>query len=215
MPRRHGSNAFRRPNPEADKEKRNVKVIKAFRMLDGQDSAQLSGIVRDLERDQSLPPFRSIPNTHTVYVLDPHTVRKEFSMGFRSGQRFEAERAKQKMRASPENGSPITSDNLEAEIGKITLLGRSEHHKNTLVAYVESTPLVEERRALYEILGEEGLKGFTRLKHRSIGAPYILLGTTIEPIHDVNARERIIDVVETATLIHAANHVALGQLQVV
>jgi hypothetical protein len=217
MSRRSGR-ALHRYNPQAQKEKRDMKVIKAYRMLDGGQSAALSGIMHELENEQEVPPLKApIPSVHTIFVLDPHNVREQFTMGFNSGFRFEAGRARNKLKASQEKDDYKTKDIIHARIGEIATLRMKYSHSNNLhlVARIESEELLTERKDIYRILGEEGLTGFSKLSHKGIVAPYIHLGITQNVVSDPDDQAKIAEAIETAILIHDAMDISLGPLQIV
>lgn len=196
-----------RHNPEANREKRNHKVMKATRLVDPESSSAWSGIIRDLERDESLPRFASVPARHPVYVLDPHLVRVEFQAGFRAG--FDFARAKEEYRT----GTEEFDDFIDAKVGPLTFLDGSKG-KRHLAAFVECRQLREERQLLYKGLGEVGFQGFQRLGKKLPPTPVVLLGTLAEPLYEKQALDVIKEVVDTAFIIHQASNFVLGPLSV-
>ena len=207
------TNRGRRFNPQAYKEKRSSRVIKAFRVLDPESSSELSGIVRDLEKDNTLPVLKSIPGCHIAYILDPHTVRKEFSSGFRAG--FNLSEAKQRIKEEGQEIQEETISYVPARVGEISILGSSNNNRKLIAAKVESRALAEERRAIYEILGEEGLRGFEAKQYKRFSNPIIILATTIVPVNNKLEQARIQDAIETSVLVHQAFEIGFGPLQVV
>ena len=195
-----------RYNPQANKEKNSLRMLKAFRPVDQESSLTIAGVVRSLEEDGTIPKTESIPYSHLAYVLDPHIVRKEFSQGFMSGYNFY--RAKERIK------SQEYEDELQSQIGKIALIGKNKSRNRLLCAYVQNVEIVKERQAIYGILGEEGLSGFRGKKIKRAGAPLLHLATFAEPIHDKERRDEIVDAIDTALVIHQVGELTLQSLEV-
>lgn len=181
MPRRHG-NASRRFSSEANREKRNNRVIKAFRLVDKESSSLISGIVRELESSESLPKLKVIRNTHQAFLLDPHSVNRQMSMGFNLG--FHAAVAIEKARQS----SSYAEKSVPAKIGEFAIVGDGKNRRRYVIAYLESVQLKEERRLLYESLAKHGFFGFKQ-QARHITRPTIMIGTLdVPPPNNLNIR---------------------------
>ncbi len=206
---RHGNKGFPRHNEQANREKRNSRVLKVVRMMDPEDSSLIAGTIRDLwSDDESLPPIQNIPHSHPVFVIDPRVVRKEFKAGWVAHHQY----VEAKMDIEARNGDPRQPDFMDAKIGKIAFLG-STSGKRTLAAFVESAQLVAQRKAIYEILSDTGIKGFQRPEYRRPTAPVVVLGKLEQPIRGENShqtQERIIDAVDVALAIHNAISFRLG-----
>ncbi len=205
MPRRNNLSRHRH-NPQSQREKQS-RFLKAYRVVDEESSSAIAGVVRELELDGELPPMTDIPHRHRAFILDPHLVKREFKSGFRAG--FEFSRARDRILNREKD------DSLPASIGKIAFLGGSNQRYRHIGMYLQSPEAIEERKAMYRILGDAGLNGFTPKKIRSPGAPLIILATTVEPVHDRDERNRIEGVIETGLVIHQAVDMELGELRVV
>lgn len=195
-----------RYNPQANKEKNGLRMLKAFRPVDQESSLTIAGVVRSLEEDNTIPKTETIPYSHLAYVLDPHIVRKEFSQGFMSGYNFF--RAKERIK------SQEYEDELQSQIGKIAIIGKNRSRNRLLCAYVQNPEIVKERQAIYSILGEEGLAGFRGKKIKRAGAPLLHLATFAEPIHEKEHREEIVAAIDTALVIHQVGELTLSSLEV-
>ena len=195
-----------RYNPQANKEKNGLRMLKAFRPVDPESSLTIAGVVRNLEEDNSIPKTETIPHSHLAYILDPHIVRKDFSQGFLSGYSFS--RAKEKIK------SQDYEDEILSQIGKISIIGKNKSRNRLLCAYVQSPEVVKERQAIYSILGEEGLSGFRGKKIKRAGAPLLHLATFAEPIYDREQREEIVAAIDTALVIHQVGELTLHSLEV-
>lgn len=196
-----------RYNPEADREKRSERVLKVIRMVDADDSSLIAGIIRDLRNElpEGAPSFKKIPVRHPVFIFDPFIVRKEFHQGFQAG--IDWQKAKQEITEGTGR-----EDILTAKLGKIVLLG-PESGKRILASYVESREAVAERKELYSILGSNGLRGFNRRQHRTPPAPVVVMGQFAEPIRDVGIKEEVLEMVDTALIVHNARRITLGPAQ--
>lgn len=183
--------------------------MQAYRVLDEEGSSALAGVIRDLEGDNTLPTLKSVPGSHRAFLLDPHTVRKEFSSGFRSGFSYAKARDKIYKRERADE-----DDTIQAKVGKISILGSTGKHR-IIAAFVESAEMVAERQAIYSILGAEGLRGFNKKEYRNPGAPLLVLATLLEPVHDRDEREKLEEAVDTAIVIHQASELNFGELQVI
>lgn len=195
-----------RYNPQADKEKNSLRMLKAFRPIDQESSLTIAGVVRSLEEDNAIPKTETIPYAHLAYVLDPHIVKKEFSQGFMSGYSF--------FRASERIKNHEYEDELTSQIGKIAIIGKNKSRNRLLCAYVQSPEIVKERQAIYNILGEEGLSGFRGNRIKRAGAPLLHLATFAEPIHVKEQRKEIIEAIDTALIIHQVGELTLQSLEV-
>jgi len=195
-----------RYNPQANKEKNSLRMLKAFRPIDSESSLTIAGVVRNLEEDGAIPKTESIRYAHLAYVLDPHIVKKEFSQGFMSGYTFS--RAKERIK------NHEYEDELASQIGKIAIIGKNKSRNRLLCAYVQNVQIVKERQAIYSILGEEGLSGFRGKKVKRAGAPLLHLATFAEPVHDKDQRAEIVEAIDTALIIHQVGEITLQGLEV-
>lgn len=205
MPRRNRLDRHRH-NPQAQREKQS-RFLKAYRVVDEASSSAIAGVLHELVLDGELPQMTDVPYRHRAFILDPHLVKREFKSGFTAGYEFGRARDNIKNQESV--------DTISASIGKIAFLGGSNQRYRHIGMYLQSPEAIKERKAMYRILGEAGLKGFTPKKIRSPGAPLIILATTVEPVHDRDERKRIEGVIETGLVIHQATSMELGELRVI
>lgn len=180
----------------AQSEKRGKK-LKAFRMVFDEDSMVISGAVRNaVDDNEDFPRLREVSGRHAIYVLDPRIVSKEFSSGYRAGFSFANARAKAEERRHDR------PDTIIGHIGKVVLIGPKDRGRKVLAAYIESRPLQQERKLLYESLGDAGLRGFDRPQHRNPPSPLMVLGHLERPIHDGKLRAMFTESVEDSLHTH-------------
>ncbi len=191
-----------------DQEKRG-KVLKAFRMVEEDSSLGISGVVRNVPSDdENFPRFSDVPGRHKIFVLDPRIVRREFNSGFQAGYDFG--RAKRRIESHTEEDP----DQIFGRIGKVVLLGPKNHGRKIVAAYIESSELRKERKALYQTLGDAGLRGFNKKEHRTPPSPVIVLAHLEQPVFTEQERKYVAGAVEDALFIHHAHEFTMGPLQV-
>lgn len=216
---RTSGDAYRRRNPEAQQEKRrSYTTIKAFRMVGADYSANLAGIIRDLERDEAIPRLTTVYSRHPVYALDPHSVKKQIGNsirgGYSAGLKHGIEVARRLIAQDHVAVNP-QDDIIDAEIGAVTIRGISPARRRLLTAVVESEEMIDERCDMYETLGAQGIRGFQNANKRKVGEPIIVLGRFAEPVHHEEQRQELVNIVEDALVIQQATHIQLGPMQVV
>lgn len=195
-----------RYSPQANKEKKGLRMLKAFRPVDPESSLTIAGVVSILEKDNTIPETETIPHSHLAYILDPHIVRIDFSQGFLSGYSFS--RAMEKIK------NQDYEDEILSKIGKISIIGKNRSKNRLLCAYVQSPEIVKERQAIYGILGEEGLSGFKGKKIKRVGAPLLQLATFAKPIYDEKQRKEIVEAINYSLAEHRVGELTLGSLEV-
>ncbi|HET9174154.1 MAG TPA: hypothetical protein VFN56_02620 [Candidatus Saccharimonadales bacterium] len=207
MPRRNNSD-MRGHTVQSGKERRSIRILQAYRMLDAESSSLLAGVVLSLERDNSIPRLRAVPTAHQVRILDPHLVKKEFSHGMRTGMRI-AGAIDGCVREAKKSRQCIT----EAKISQLSIPTGSNGHRRTIIASVEHPAVVHDRVALYTELGKKGLHGFNQ-RVESPGAPTFVVGTFTESLSHSDA-EAIAEVIDTGLLVNNGLAVGMGKLQIV
>ena len=206
--RRHGRYTPPRNGLEADAEKRNPRVLKAFRDMDRDDSDSVAGVIRNFLRSEAewFPSIERVQPTHRAYILDPRIVRREFKSGFEAGYNFA--RARQRIEGQTEN----YIDEIPARLGRIVFLG--DRHR-IVGSFVQSAVMRDERASLYGGLADSGLRGFNKLANAKVSTPPVVLFTLQAPLHDAAARKEIQESIETAFDVHhGVRNVTFGELQI-
>ncbi len=212
MPRRNKNVEFR-SLPVDDRRLNQGNVLRVVRMVDLDDSAKITGALREMEIDGSTPPYKNMPLVHPVYVLDPRLVNKTFNYGFHFG--FDVARR----RVEARHGSELADDRLRVAIGGLAIKGIQDGVKNRLFARIESEEVLIERRAYYEALAEAGGKGLPIQEGQTIPMPELYLGRFNIPKlpkdqrdleHESSERKEIIDAIESSFIIHGLDEITLG-----
>lgn len=190
----------------ANKEQRTGKILKAFRVVDDEQSDMLNGILIDWVREGELPPINNYPNVHTAFVLDPRLTGKSFNNGFVAG----AAAAFSIARRNLEEHERESDHEVDARIGAI----KFARNRKMFMAELESEKLLDERQAIYEALGDAGIRGFlpgNARKKQRITPPTIVLGTLQSPL-SYDQEAQFADTLGTAFDAHGMTSLSLGKL---
>jgi hypothetical protein len=195
----------RRNHLIANRDLKDGKILKVFRHVNTDNSAQIGGVIHDWEREGEFPELKNIPRRHTAYLLDPRLMYRKFNGGFIAGYNFH--RAQERI-AEPNR---IAADpTIPAKIGSVSITG---HNRKVVIAELESEALLAERRAIYEVLGEAGIKSFgifVSKPNMKVPNPTIHLGTFKEGV-SFNDQDKVIDMFETAIAIHHMADITLSR----
>lgn len=207
--RRAGHESRRRANREI----RDGKLLKVFRMVDWDDSARIAGAIKDLEVDNTIPPIR-VPINHRAFILDPRQMPRNFNDAFISGYQFA------RVISNIDSEPRITDEGYGINFGQISLLAKN---RKTLLLELDSERLKRERTALYSILGEASIKGFSELGkrsgHRDGQNPKISIGNFAQPLSKASEGE-VLEAISTSLEVTFVSpedkpDLYLGALQVV
>ena len=205
MGKNRASRKKRKVYGPADKERRDKRIIKAFRVMNPEDSHEIAPVIEDLDWDRDALEYTKVPKTHQAFILDPRHVTQHFREGFETG--FNFARALDAARNRGEN----CEDWVEATIGDI-YVSRRRH----LLARIRSKDMKMETLAMKRTLGDEGVRGLRGSQARQAGSLSIYLAQ-LQPgtLPDREAERSYIDAVETALVVHGISRVTFGPVQVV
>jgi hypothetical protein len=205
MSKNRPSRKKRRVYGQADKERRDKRIIKAFRVMSPEDSLEIAPVVEDLDWDTDSLEYTKVPKVHKAFILDPRHVTQHFREGFETG--FNFARALDAAR----NQGQGCEDWIEAKIGDI-YVSRRRH----VLARIESREMKIETQAMKRTLGDEGVRGLRGSQARRAGSLSIYLAQLQpETLPDRDAERSYIDALETALVIHGISKVNFGPVQVV
>lgn len=178
MGRKNGNRFDRvrnRSDLRANREERAGVVFKAWRKVNVDDADTIVGVLWDLMNEGEIPPLNMSCDINT-YVFDPYRMSQREGEGRLSAQqlgRVIADISANDTLAKPEHDMSIARYEV-SENGRM-LIGR-----------FESDVLAEERAEIYQILGKNGVNGFSRSGRRNgrdrVASPNFIAGRFYSPV---------------------------------
>ncbi len=175
MSKRRFNERSGRSGLQANQESRGGRVLQAFRKVDRDSSELIGGGLLELIRSGDLPDLKTAYG-HRAFVFDPRLTPKNVNPSLIAGYEIG------KLVVRIQNTDKCSEEGYEVNLGQAALLPLN---RRTIVVPVESEKLKAERREVYRILGESGIKGFTAQgtqKGRRIETPTIAIGNFTQPI---------------------------------